>query len=299
VSRSLAPRAVLVHRRSELDLLLERHGTRGRGEFFLRSRGRNLTDIQARHDALHEALRQVEAAIPSGWRRAAVERTDLPLLRFDPEDIVLAVGPDGLVANVAKYVTNQLVIGVDPEPGVNPGVLARHSPAAVGALLVAAEAGTVNPERRCMVEAVLDDGQVLRALNEVYIGDRGHQSARYRLLPPVPSEQAELQSSSGVLVGTGTGATGWCASLARERATPQKLPGPLDEKLVWFVREAWPSPVTGTRWTQGLLAPGEVLRLVAASELVLFGDGLESDRLQVGVGQQINVRVADLCLALA
>jgi hypothetical protein len=169
----------------------------------------------------------------------------------------------------------------------------------VGALLVAAEAGTVNPERRCLVEAVLDDGQVLRALNEVYIGDRGHQSARYRLLPPVPTEAAELQSSSGVLVGTGTGATGWCASLARERATPQKLPGPLDEKLVWFVREAWPSPVTGTRWTQGLLAPGEVLRLVAASELVLFGDGLESDRLQVGVGQQITVRVADLRLALA
>jgi hypothetical protein len=308
---ALAPRAVLVHRRSELDLLLERHGTRGQAEFFLRSRGRDLATVQARHDALHQALRHVDAAIPGGWRRAAVERSDLPRLRFDPEDVVLAVGQDGLVANVAKYVAEQPVIGIDPEPGVNPGVLVRHAAATVGAVLAAVEAGTAEPERRCMVEAVLDDGQVLRALNELYLGDPGHQSARYRLLPPGVSaiggdaafraeraERAERQSSSGVLVATGTGATGWCASLARDRSAPAQLPGPLEERLAWFVREAWPSPVTGTRWTQGLLEAGDTLSLVAEGELVVFGDGLESDRLQVGWGQAVSVQVAARRLTL-
>lgn len=256
---ALAPRAVVVHRRSELDLLLERHGTRGQAEFFLRSRGRDLAAVQARHDALHDALRQVEAAIPGGWRRAAVERADLPRLRFDPEDVVLAVGQDGLVANVAKYVTDQPVVGVDPEPGINPGVLVRHAAASVPAVLAAVGAGTARAQRRCMVEAVLDDGQALRALNELFIGDPGHQSARYHLLPPPgpgasgASEEdgasgragagtlvGERQSSSGVLIGTGTGATGWCASLARDRAVSPELPGPLDDRLAWFVREAWP-----------------------------------------------------------
>jgi hypothetical protein len=304
---ALAPRAVVVHRRSELDLLLERHGTRGQAEFFLRSRGRDLAVVQSRHDALHDALRQVDAAIPGGWRRAGVERADLPRLRFDPEDVVLAVGQDGLVANVAKYVTDQPVLGVDPEPKVNPGVLVRHPASSVPGLLAAVAAGTVACERRCMVEAVLDDGQALRALNELYIGDPGHQSARYRLFPPgavgvVGGDDADLagerQSSSGVLIGTGTGATGWCASLAHDRFEPPELPAPLDSSLAWFVREAWPSPGTSTRWTQGLLAGGETLQLVAEGELVVFGDGLESDRLQAGWGQQISVRVADRRLTL-
>jgi hypothetical protein len=304
---ALAPRAVVVHRRSELDLLLERHGTRGQAEFFLRSRGRNLADVQTRHDALQSALRQVETAIPGGWRRAAVERADLPRLRFDPEDVVLAVGQDGLVANVAKYILDQLVIGVNPEPGVNPGVLVRHDAGTVAGVLALVEAGRAAPEHRCMVEAVLDDGQSLRALNELYVGDAGHQSARYRLVPAEAGEPArgaeqtargERQSSSGVLIGTGTGATGWCASLARDRTPALPLPGPLEERLAWFVREAWPSPGTGTTWTQGLLPAGQALQLIAEGDLVVFGDGLESDRLQAGWGQQILVRAAAQHLAL-
>ena len=296
---ALAPRAVVVHRRSELDLLLARHGTRGQAEFFLRSRGRDLAAVQARHDALQLALTLVDGAIPGGWRRAGVEREDLPRLRFDPEDVVLAVGQDGLVANVAKYVADQPVIGVDPEPGVNPGVLVRHHAGTVAELLATVEAGTAAIERRCMVEVALDDGQGLRALNEVYIGDAGHQSARYRLFAPGgDAAGGERQSSSGVLIGTGTGATGWCASLARDRNAPPALPGPLEEALAWFVREAWPSPATGTAWTQGRLEAGDALRLVAEGDLVVFGDGLESDRLRVGWGQQIVVRAAGEHLTL-
>jgi hypothetical protein len=287
----IAPRAVLVYRRSELDLLLERHSTRGQAEFFLRSRGRDLTAVQARHDALHEALRLVESGIPGGWRRASVERADLPRLRFDPEDVVVAVGQDGLVANVAKYLDGQPVIGVNPEPLSSPGFLVRHSALAAGDLLAGTVTGSVRIEHRTMVQATLDDGQSLRALNDLYIGDAGHQSARYRL-------RDERQSSSGILIGTGTGSTGWCASLALSRTDAPKLPGPLEDSLAWFVREAWPSPFTGTSLTQGLLSAGETLPLVAESDLVVFGDGLEADRLQVGWGQQISVQVADQRLAL-
>ena len=294
---ALAPRAVVVHRRSELDLLLERHATRGQAEFFLRSRGRDLADVQARHDALEHALRQVDSGIPADWRRAAVEREDLPRLRFDPEDVVIAVGQDGLVANVAKYLAGQPVVGVDPEPGRNPGVLVRHRSSTVGRVLAAVAAGTAPAEHRCMVEAALDDGQQLRALNEVYVGDPGHQSARYRLTPP-DGRGPERQSSSGVLVGTGTGSTGWCASLARERASSPDLPGPLEERLAWFVREAWPSPATGTSCTAGTFTGHERLQLVAEADLVIFGDGLESDRLHLTWGQQLTIGISRTQLTL-
>ena len=288
---ALAPRAVVVHRRSELDLLLERHGTRGQAEFFLRSRGRDLAVVQARHDALHEALRQVDAAIPGGWRRAAVERADLPRLRFDPEDVVLAVGQDGLVANVAKYLDGQPVIGINPEPSRNPGVLVPHEPSAIAGLLA-----TRDVAERTMVAASTDDGQQLIALNEVYVGHHSHQSARYRLSSP--DGLPERQSSSGILVGTGTGSTGWCRSAWQERRSPLALPGPTDPVLCWFVREAWPSPATGTDNTEGLLKAPDSLTITAESDLVVFGDGMESDTLSIGWGQRVEIGVAAVTLRL-
>ncbi len=294
---ALAPRVVVVHRRTELEELLDRHGTRGQAEFFLRSRGRDLAEVQQRHDARDAALQSVSAAIPSGWRRGGVERADLDRFLFSPEDIVAVVGQDGLVANVAKYLDGQPVIGIDPEPGRNPGVLVRHRPARFGKLLVDAAAAGVVLERRTMVEAVTDDGQRLVALNEIYLGHASHQSARYTLIDP--DGRSERQSSSGLLVGTGTGATGWLASAAGERDSRVALPGPVEPGLAWFVREAWPSPATGTTLTEGRLATGAALQVVIEMDsLVAFGDGLENDRLTPSWGQTVILRTAQRQLAL-
>lgn len=294
---ALAPRAVVVHRRSELDELVDRHGTRGQVEFFLRTRGRTLAEVQERHDALADALARTRAAVPVDWRRGEVERTDLHRFAFDPEDVVLVVGPDGLVANTAKYVGGQPVAGIDPEPGRNPGVLVRHRATAVPALLGAVVAGRARVEQRALVRATLDDGTRLDALNEVFVGHASHQSARYRL--HLPGGATERQSSSGLVVATGTGATGWAASLARGRAGAPPLPAPGAATLAWFVREAWPSPSTGADLTAGLLQPGERLQLVVESDaLVVFGDGLEADRLTATWGQTVTLDVSERRLHL-
>jgi hypothetical protein len=120
---SLTPRVVVIHRRTELEELIARHGTRQQAAFFLRTRGRDLEEVEARHAAQHDALTVVAGAIPLDWRRGRVERGDLARFIFGPEDLVVAVGQDGLVANVAKYLDGQAVIGVNPEPGRNAGVL--------------------------------------------------------------------------------------------------------------------------------------------------------------------------------
>jgi len=297
------PRVVVVHRRTELESLLERHGTRGQVEFFLTGRGRSLADVQARHDRLQQALRQAREAVPAQWRVGDAERDDLHRFGFEPDDVCVVVGQDGLVANVAKYLDGQPVIGVDPEPGRGLGVLVRHRSQALAGLLPGAVAGTAPVRRRAMVRARLDDGQHLDALNEVYLGDQGHQSARYRLRPPGAAE-AERQSSSGLIVATGTGATGWAASLARQCTPPPPLPGPhLSDTeqpwLAWFVREAWPSPTTGTHLVQGGLGPDDELTVVVESDaLVAFGDGLEADRLTATWGQQVSLTVSPRTLHL-
>jgi len=295
---ALLPRVVVVHRRTELDELLERHGTRGQAEFFLRTRGRTLADVQGHHDAQQDALRRVRAAIPGDWRRGDAERADLHRFGFEPGDVCVVVGQDGLVANTAKYLDGQPVLGIDPEPGRNPGVLVTHPSAAAAALLLAVAGGTARLRPRAMVRATLDDGQHLDALNEVFVGHPSHQSARYRLTAP-DSRAPERQSSSGLIAASGTGSTGWAASLHGERRLPPALPGVDDAFLSWFVREAWPSPTTGTALTDGLIGAGEVLSVLVESDaLVVFGDGLEVDRLTATWGQTIELATSPRALQL-
>ncbi|MFF5771762.1 hypothetical protein ACFY8V_20720 [Streptomyces californicus] len=295
---SLAPRAVLVHRRTEYEELLARHGTHGQAAFFLSSRGRSIDEVARRHEDTRQALREVAAAVPLTWRSTRVERADLDRFLFAPEDVVVVVGQDGLVANTAKYLSGQPVVGIDTDPGRNPGVLVRHRRTEAAALLRTATAAAARTDELTMVEAVADDTQCLLALNEIYLGPPGHQTARYRL-DEDGGGPGEAQASSGVLVGTGTGATGWLRSLWRERGSSLALPAPCDARLLWFVREAWPSPVTGTSRVAGELGRGQGLRLTVESDrLVVFGDGMEADALELTWGQSVRLGIAERSLRL-
>ncbi|MFC9925868.1 hypothetical protein [Streptomyces sp. NPDC127190] len=295
---SLAPRAVLVHRTTEYEELVARHGTHGQAAFFLASRGRDIEEVAERHRRAHRALAEVVAAVPLTWRQARVERADLDRFLFAPEDVVVVVGQDGLVANVAKYLAGQPVIGIDADPGRNPGVLVRHRPADAAQLLPGVY--QTGADELTMVEAVADDTQRLVALNEIYLGAAGHQTARYRLGLDGDGGVAEAQASSGVLVGTGTGATGWLRSVWQERGSRLPLPSPTEDRLVWFVREAWPSPATGTTLVAGDLTAAAALTLTVESDrLIAFGDGIESDALHLTWGQTVRLGVSAHRLRLA
>src|SRR5205814_8797784 len=108
------------------------------------------------------------------------------------------------------YLAAQPLLALNPDPSRMDGVLipvrVEH---AAGALQRAAR-GDLPLRRISMARAELNDGQVIDGLNDLFIGQQTHLSARYR---PEFGGQAEDQSSSGIIVSTGAGSTGWFRSI--------------------------------------------------------------------------------------
>lgn len=293
---ALQPRAVIVTRETDYERLLAAHATRQQAGFFLKTRSQKIDDVSTRHEAFQAVLTRVRGLIPEDWRVARVMRADLDRFSFSPEDVILAVGQDGLVANLAKYVDGQPVLGVNPDPATIEGVLAQVTVETMAPLLKAAALGRVPLQRRTMAEAVLDDGQSLFALNEVFIGHRTHQSARYRI---TYADLSENQSSSGVIVATGTGATGWARSIMTATGRQVSI-SPTDPRLSFFVREPWPSVATGATINTGETDAAQPLTIRSQMNDggVIFADGVEQDYLEFGWGRTVTVRPASRTLNL-
>lgn len=288
------PRVVLVTRKTPLEMLKESHGTLDQVRFFLRSRGQPEAEYEEAHERFLTGLAEVQRALPADWRRTRVDRQNLDRFLFAPEDVVVIVGQDGLVPNTAKYLAGQLAIGINPDPERYDGVLCQHPPSATAAFLtwvLARQGPPFRVERRTMALAEREDGQCLLALNEVFVGHRTHQSARYRLATGAGEER---HSSSGVICATGTGSTGWARSIGEQIGLAEPLPQPEEARLAWFVREPFPSVATRTSLRHGRLTGGDRLALV--SEMgeggVIFADGIESDHLEFLSGHRVTVGIA-------
>ena len=293
---SLEPRLVLVTRRSEYEQLLATHATRSQAQFYLEQRGQNLKAVETIHQAQHAAIIRVRQAEPDDWSLAEVRREDLDRFLFADGDIVIAIGQDGLVANLAKYLSGQLVVGVTPDPDRTEGVLTPLSVDVLTRLLPDIAAGEVEIESRTMVQARLDDGQCLSALNELFVGHRSHQSARYLVRFDAAEE---YQSSSGLIISTGTGLTGWARSImtATNRTvafTPEAL------RAVFFAREPWPSRTSGCELAFGEISPSRSLAVTSRMDNggVIFADGIEQDFLRFDWGSNVEIGLSKKTLNL-
>ncbi|MEL6177468.1 MAG: hypothetical protein AAFS10_00875 [Myxococcota bacterium] len=290
----MEPRVVMVRRRTEYESLLRDHGTAQMAAFRLKQRGLSLDEVSLRHRLVQHAAEQVLGSVPVTWRKSWVLREDLDRFPFTPEDIVVGVGLDGLVPNVAKYLEGQPVIGVNPFPKLAQKMM-NFRPDQVAQLY---SSGAPELEHRSMVAVEMDDGRTLIALNELFCGHRSHQSAKYDI---DFDGVREYQSSSGLIVATGTGATGWAQSIASTTGLElSDLPNPTEPGVMFLIREAWASTFTGTDLLCGWVSPHCPLRITCKMQEggVIFGDGIESDHLAFGWGELATFQVAARTLNL-
>jgi hypothetical protein len=238
------------------------------------------------------------------WGRyQIVDRAYLPNFVFAPDDIVVALGQDGLVANTMKYLSGQPLIGVNPEPSRWDGILLAFEPKDLESVLEDAASARRPTKSVTIAEARLSDGQVLRAVNDLFIGPRTHASALYDIQL---GERQESHSSSGIIVSTGLGSTAWMKSIvtgslriagALQAVTGafEYQPQPWDtERLIFAVREPFPSKSSSAELVYGTVTPEMPLRLRSRmpDNGVIFSDGMESDFLRFTAGLEATITIA-------
>jgi NAD kinase len=299
-------KVVVVTLKTRLEELVERFNTREQAKFYIEHLGLNFAEYDQEHETYYAAVRtvrhQVEGLLP---KLQFIERGFLPNFLFTPHDLIVTVGRDGLVVNTAKYLDGQPIVAVNPDPKRIDGILLPFRPSQTRAVLVKVTEEKARFHRITMAEVGLNDGQHLLAFNDFYLGQRTHLSSRYSL---TWRGQTERQSSSGVLVSTGAGSTGWLSStqnmaaavsrlLLKEKAPdlPQLRLAWDDPRLVFVVREPFRSKASDVRLTAGLLEPGEELRFESQMPDggVIFSDGVEKDALAFNSGAVALVRAAD------
>jgi NAD kinase len=181
------------------------------GPVLHRAPRRGFSTTSATSAAYAQSLRVAVEALASWGRYQLLDRAYLPNFVFARDDIVVALGQDGLVANTMKYLDGQPLIGVNPEPSDG---TASCFPSQPPDLPVADPRRRQRPApaqgRHDGRSARCSDGQRLRAVNDLFIGPRSHTSALYEI---ELGERHESQSSSGLIVSTGLGSTAWLKSI--------------------------------------------------------------------------------------
>lgn len=297
-------KVVLVTRKTRLEELIAKYLTAAQARFYVEHLGADFSDYQREHD-VYLAERSLTVAALERWGRyQIIERSFLPNFIFGPSDIVVALGQDGVVANTMKYLDGQPLIGLNPDAARYDGVLLPFVPRELASLLADVAAEKRGFKSVTMAKAALTNGQLLYAVNDLFIGARTHTSAFYEI---AAAGQTERQSSSGLIVSTGLGSTAWFKSIVTGSLAiagaygtagdaPPYLPQAWDARALRFaVREPFPSRSSQVNLVCGSLTEQEQLsvRSLMPENGVIFSDGIEADRLEFNSGTEARITVAE------
>ena len=295
-------KVVLVKRRTRYEELKKRYNTVEQARFYIEHLGADFSDYEREDAAYNFALETVRAIVRPLARLQEIDREYLPNMIFGADDIVIALGQDGLVANVMKYLSGQPLIGVNPDSARFDGVLLPFEAGDLEKLLPKVLKGSFSAKSVAMGKAESKDGQILYAVNDFFVGVGNHTSARYLIKY---GKHVENQSSSGIIISTGFGMTGWHKSVMAEfrglarafNLSPIREPSyEWDRRELTFqVREPYPSRFTQAELVYGKVTDGESLVLTSSMSEngVVFSDGIFEDAIEFNAGMEIRISVAE------
>lgn len=291
---------IIVKSQTRLEALIERFNTAAQAKFYLERMGGDF-EAYEKEDAIYkESLSRVQSILSRILKNKIIERSFLPSYLFSEKNLIIVLGPDGLVANTAKYAQGIPILAINPDPARNDGLLL---PFQVDNFAVAAENAVGGKARiidRSFAEARLNDGQRLLAFNDLFIGAASHVSARYHI---AYDDRSEQHSSSGLIVSTRAGSTGWLSSVFNmaygivrtfDQDVEHAQPHMEENELLFAVREPFVSLHSQADICMGLIDSQKSLQLESymPSGGVIFSDGIEKDFLHFNSGTTVTIGLA-------
>lgn len=289
---------IIVTRKTRLSELIYKYNTFEQAKFYIEHMGADFSDYIIEDETYRSAVKTVTESCERLARVQIVDRESVPNMIFGENDIVVAVGQDGIVANTMKYLDGQPLIGINPDIRRWDGVLLPFEPEQISDIASNVIKGNFREKTVNMAEAVTTDGQHMLAVNDLFIGQKTHVSARYEICF---HNRTENQSSSGIIVSTGLGSTGWYRSVMAQLAAMQGSEGNRRETMRWdeerlkfVVREPFPSKTTQADIVFGEIKAGDTFRLVSKmpENGVIFSDGVEQDAIDFVAGMEVVIQSA-------
>lgn len=251
------------------------------------------SEYQSEDVAYQRSVAQLMKELDLGFPVKKIDRAFVPNFDFGRCMVVVIIGQDGLVANTAKYVGDLPIVAVNPDPSRYDGVLLPFSINGVRNAVRRVLDRRAKTREITLGEVNTNDGQRMLAFNDFFVGNASHVSARYTI---ETTSGTESQSSSGVLIATGAGSTGWLSSMFNMvtgfcQFAGGDPPPPVqmaweERRLMWAVREPFLSRHSSANLVAGMLGDHEELVIGSQMPLngVIFSDGIESDFLEFNSG---------------
>lgn len=292
--------AIIVKNKTRLEALIERFNTKAQAKFYIESLGGDFEDYELEHDTFTHSLTSLQTQLSKVIKHKIVDRTYVPSFIFSEKNVIVVIGQDGLVANTAKYSKGIPIVAVNPDKKRYDGVLLPFDTENFIGGIENVITNSFHFKTMPFAEAKLNDGQRLLAFNDLFIGASTHISARYKIKY---LNLIEEHSSSGLIVSTPAGSTGWMSSIFNmaygiaglfEDSLVQKKPKINNSELLFAVREPFQSIRTQAGITAGLIKNQDTLTIesLMPTSGVIFSDGIETDFLRFNSGSIATIKLA-------
>lgn len=293
--------AIIVKNKTRLEALIERFNTKSQAKFYIERLGGDFDDYEMEDEIFHESLNSLQSQLSKVIKHKIVDRAYLPSYIFSDKNMIVVIGQDGLVANTAKYSHARPIVAVNPDKQRYDGILLPFDTTNFIGGVENVLSDNYQSRKVNFAEARLNDGQRLLAFNDLFIGASSHISARYKLSF---NESTEEQSSSGIIVSTQAGSTGWLSSVFNmaygvtglfEKNIKAKQPKLKENQLLFAVREPYKSIRTQADISVGLINNQKHLCIESLMPTggIIFSDGIESDFLQFNSGTIATIGIAN------
>ncbi|WP_292008265.1 sugar kinase [Chryseobacterium sp.] len=289
--------AIIIKNKTRLESLVERFNTKAQAQFYIEKSGGNFQEYTEEHEKFYQSFVEVQTRLSKIIKNKIVEREFISSYIFSENNLIVVVGQDGLVANVAKYSKNIPIIAVNPDKERYDGILLPFNTKNFVKGVNAVINENFKVKKMKFAEAVLNDGQRLLAVNDLFVGISSHSSARYKI---ILDGKEEIHSSSGIIVSTKTGSTGWLSSIFNMAfgvlgLEKSDYPEFSEDDLYFAVREPFKSKRTQTEICGGMIERGNKITIesLMPNNGFIFSDGIEQDFLQFNSGSTAEIRLSE------